>query len=101
MSSFTPCFSKSLTDRNVLLYFTLNFDETDLLDLNHLVGVAIHGHVEGGHDEAALLPLCLFLLTSHQPSASHHIAAHRTHARLRNVMSEISGSRLRQRERRM
>jgi len=26
-----------------------------LLDLDHLVGIAIHGHVEGRHGEAALL----------------------------------------------
>ena len=45
-------------------------NDTDLLDLNHLVGVAIHGHVEGGHgDEAALLLPSLslspnFLLTT-------------------------------------
>ena len=29
--------------------------QTDLLDLDHLVGIAIHGHVEGRHGEAALL----------------------------------------------
>ena len=50
-------------------YYVLDID---LLDLNHLVGVAVHGHVEGGHDEAGLT----LSLSFPRPLTSHHIAAH-------------------------
>ena len=60
-------------------YYVLDID---LLDLNHLIGVAVHGHVEGGHDEAGLT-LSLFPSTLDLTSHRSTLCAQLKHVTLR------------------